>query len=120
MKPKTYSVRTVVVALCDHDYSSVYWNMMESIKILVEYLNGSNDIEWRIRQFVERSAEAFYVSCQLRRKEDFSEDDLKNTLKYLSSVRVMFNEEAEEFMMNHDHDGGSWYLTMDDGNISSF
>ena len=112
-------IRTVAIVLCDNDFHGVYLPMLHSIKHLIEYLDGmDSDLEWNIREFVKRSTLAFYVGFNWRSEKD--PDDHASTERYLSKARVLFNEEAEQHILNNDHDGGSWYLEVDSGIINSY
>ena len=114
-------IRTVAIVLCDNDFHSVFPPMLETIKQIVKYHEGSNpedDLKYKITEFVKRTYLAYYIAFSHWSTKDL--EDLNSTDEYLSKIKVLFDEEAEKHIMEHDHDSGSWYLEIQSGVIKAY
>ena len=46
--------------------------------------------------------------------------DFDRTADYLSSIKVLFDDEADKAYHTEDHDSGAWHLHVQSGQVSSF
>jgi len=116
-------IRTVAIILGDNDFGFVYYNLLESVKNLIKWFDGTDpecDMQTKIVEFINQSSLAFYFAYNnWLTLETFIE---KRTFmsEYLSEAKILFNEEAEEDILNNYHDYGAWYLEVQSGKIESY
>ncbi len=48
------------------------------------------------------------------------DEHLAHTAKYLSGIKVLFNEDAEQDIATGDHDQGAWYLELQSGTVAGY
>ena len=103
---KKKKIRTIAVILCDHDFYMTYTPLMETLQRAVKW-NPDQDDE-HIKKYILSLIEGHYWAFQF---DEHSKKDIEPTIKYLKDrTRIMFDEEAEKFIENNDHDGASNYL----------
>lgn len=127
MKPKYYQPRSLVISLCDNDFGSTFYNLLDTIYNVSIYLANTENLtkehlEYCVREGIKFHYIAFQHVRQWLWKKDKNEERLaiEATIKYLSRIKIYFDEEAEEFISNHDHDSGSWFLDFRTGKSYSF
>lgn len=123
MKLKTSTVRTVVISLCDNDFGSTFFNLLETIMRAIEYHKGSRDELQKedIEKAIYEAIRFHYLTFQSLESLRENTSKLDYTLNYLqTNINVYFDDEAEKFISEHDHDGGSWYLETITGKVYYF
>lgn len=103
---KANKIRTIAVILCDHDFYLTFYPLMETLQRAVKW-NPDQD-ENLIKRYILSLIEGHYLAFQFG---EHSKEDIEPTIKYLKEqTRILFNEEAEKFIEENDHDGASHYL----------
>jgi hypothetical protein len=116
-------VRTIAIVLCDNDFGNTFVPLLNAMNDVIKYRKGSEITPEFMEKVIRLSIMPFYVAFQ-HRPELLSilphGEEMANTEKYLSKIKVLFDEEAEAHIANTDHDGGSWYLEVQSGVVSSY
>lgn len=117
-------IRTIAVILCDNDFGITFTNLLETIMRAINYHNGSkNELKKEdIEKIIYEGIRFHYLAFQ---KDNTGLETDKERLEYILSylkegVKIYFDDEAEEFISNNDHDGGSWYLETITGKVYYF
>jgi hypothetical protein len=112
-------VRTVAVILGDNDYGTTFEPLLNSVYRAYEWNGGLSTevLEMSIRAGIEFHYVAFQQG-QCHSQPGYR--PVKDTVSYLSSVRVLFDEEAEADILQCDHDSGAWYLELQTGQVRSY
>ena len=102
----------VCVVLGDNDFGNTFIPLLKSLRTVFK------DYESITREQVTRMVKMGinYHYCVF---QNVGEAD-PETYDYLSKTKVLFDEEALEFISDNDHDGGSWFLEVNSGKIESF
>jgi hypothetical protein len=119
-------IRTIAIVLGDNDFGHTFINLLDSIYKAIEY--GSVTIqdkkEEQIRDItyaIKNGIRYHYITFQLLSYGgNVSENMLERTLKYLESIRILFDEDAEKDIVEKDHDGGAWYLEVQTGKVYGY
>lgn len=114
-------MRTIAIILCDNDFGNTFRNLLETIYNLLIYLDGSDKLTTKhIEKSIREGIRFHYLAFQ-HIEPWGTDEDREGTIKYLNDrIKVLFDNEAEEFMKDKDHDGGSWYLEVRTGRVYSF
>lgn len=117
-------MRTLAIVLGDNDFGNTFHPLLKGLKAILadrgEVLSRM-DIEIIIRQ----SIMAYYVGYQYTflpgdYMSETHEAHLAHIAKYLSRIRVLFDEEAERDIVTEDHDHGAWYLEIQSGRVEAY
>lgn len=116
-------VRTIAIVLCDNDFGNTFMPLLKAMNDVIKYHRGSDITPEFMEKVIRMSVMPFYVAFQHR--PDLLSilpegEEMAHTEKYLSKIKVLFDEEAEEHIATHDHDSGSWYLEVQSGVVSSY
>lgn len=125
--PNFYKPRTLVISLCDNDFGSTFYNLLDTIYNVSIYLANTKDLTKEHLEYCVREGIKFhYIAFQHVRRDFWNKNleeekaGVESTVKYLNRIKIYFDEEAEEFMKDKDHDSGSWYLDFQTGKTYSF
>ncbi len=115
--------RTIAIVLCDNDFFKTFMPLLEGlVNVLID--RGDEADDKFIGLVIRQSILAHYVAYQYHPSWSYNglsqEEHLENTGKYLSKIRILFDEEAEKHIAENDHDGGSWYLELYTGRVSGY
>ncbi len=110
-------MRTVAIILCDNDYGTTFRNLLETVWRVIAWRDKIS--EEFITQVIRDGMMFHYRAFQQSNIQAYRLDE-NTVMNWFNKVRILFDEEAEKFIQEHDHDGGSWYLTLVTGNIGSF
>jgi hypothetical protein len=127
-------IRTVAIVFGDNDYGDVFTHMLGTIKDIIHWFDQDSlpaddkqshteKLEERIREFIKLSGMSFYIgfnNWSLKECRYDSEEKKESLRNCLSEVKVLFDEEAEQDILNEDHGMGAWYLEVDSGVIKSY
>ena len=109
----------------------MFLNLLETLKRVLDWHTAMGrpdrviaipkNVDFMIRQMVMPHYIAFQYSF---READYGrgtqEDHFAHLTKYLSKIRILFDEEAETDIQNEDHDSGAWYLELQSGRIERY
>lgn len=125
--PKFYKPQSLVISLCDNDFGSTFYNLLDTIYNLSIYLANTPDLTKEHLEYCIREGIKFhYIAFQHVRRDFWNKDpeeekkSVEQTVKYLSRIKIYFDEEAGEFVKGKDHDSGSWFLDFSSGRSYSF
>ena len=135
-------MRTIAIILGDNDFGNTFLNLLETLKRVLAYHGAISDEPWRsevkahntrsdrvltqenikfiIQQMIMPHYIAFQYSFDERNYGGTPEEHFAHLSKYLSKVKVLFDEEAEASIAEGWHDGDSWYLELLSGTVSSY
>jgi hypothetical protein len=113
-------IRTIAIVLCDNDFVNTFEPLLESIKLALKHQKGMGFGEKDVEAWIRAGIPYFYRTFQWHGTGALSEEDQEKSIKYLSQIKVLFNEKAEQHIEEHDHDGGSWYLDVPWGIVHSY
>lgn len=112
-------MHTIAVILGDNDFGNTFQPLLESVYRAILWQGGLS------REAVEKAircgVEFHYVAFQLG--DRYTEEGcrkVEETVRYLSDIQVLFDEEAEADIQSSDHDGGAWYLEMATGKVYAY
>jgi hypothetical protein len=119
-------IRTVAIVLGDNDFGNTFRPLLNGLKAVIEY-HGSDLTPEQIELIIRQSVMAYYVAYEYR-FDPFCYGDgsrteaehLAITAKYLSEIKVLFDEAAENDILTADHDGGAWYLEVQSGVVKGY
>lgn len=111
-------MRTIAIVLGDNDFGNTFRPLLEGLKPI---LSENQLVESNVELIIRKSIIAYYVGYQHRfDMHKDSEADLEHIGKYLSGIKVLFDDVAEEDIATVDHDGGAWYLELQSGIVSGY
>lgn len=113
-------MRTIAIILCDNDFGNTFKPLLNTLYHVIRY-RGEYTPSF-IEKCIREGIRFHYLGFQHRDTENTNNElEIIHTLKYLlKGVRILFDDEAEKFIENNDHDGGSWYLEIQTGQTYSF
>lgn len=113
------TARTVAIVLGDNDYGNTFKPLLETV-FRASFWNGGLSKEV-LEKAIRAGIEFHYVAFQHgKRHGETGYGSVEDTVRYLSEVRVLFDEEAEADIAQVDHDGGAWYLELGSGHVCSY
>jgi len=121
-------MRTIAVVLCDNDFLHTFPPLLKSVGEAIKAWEGCRESERpneaEVEALIRSGLEYFYRGFQLggrgRGLGGGGYGEVLGTVKYLQSIKVLFDEAAEQHIQSHDDDGGSWYLEVTTGNVYSY
>lgn len=109
-------VRTIAVVLGDNDFGATFQPLLESIaRAIVWNVEPSREV---LEKAIRAGVEFHYLAFQHGRH--FGEPgygSVEDTVSYLRTMSVLFDEEAESDIARHDHDRGAGYLETATGQV---
>lgn len=116
--PTTF--RTVALVLCDNDYENTLRALLETLKRATEW----NRKITRAQASLMVMRGAFSHAVVYARPEGETVEQItcgaQRAESYLMSLRILFDEEAENAILTCDHETGSWYYEVQSGVIAPF
>lgn len=113
-------MRTIAVLLCDNDFHSTFRNLLHTVDNMIKYIDESHLTEKHVRDTILNGISFHYAAFQ-NTSHYHSDIDSEETVGYLrNKVKILFNDDAESAITTLDHDGGSWYLECNTGEVHSF
>jgi hypothetical protein len=117
-------MRTIAIVHGDNDFGTVYQTLLKTVLDVIEYHGGVIGKQIT-REFIERvireGIRFHYIAYQYRYDLDpHKEEEIAKIVEYLSSLKVLFDEEAEDDILIGDHDGGAAYLEMQSRSIKLY
>ena len=110
-------MRTIVITLCNNDFSSTFVNLLATIRGVIAYNPQLKEEE--IVSIIKSGITFHYLAFSNCFKS--SSGDFERTASYLrNNIEILFDEKAEDKILHTDHDGGSYYLNLQDSTIGSF
>ena len=113
------NIRTIAVILGDNDFGHTFMPLLETVARAISDASMPPSRE-RVERMIRSGIEMHYLAFQCSNRETIDEGRLEHTMEYLSSVRILFDAEAEVDICVKDHDGGAWYLETITGNVYSY
>lgn len=113
-------VRTIAIVLGDNDFENTFRPLLYSITktITVQPTELSREV---ISSIIKEGIKFHYMAYQYRYDLPASGNPpIEKTMKYLSKIRILFDEDAEQDIEQKDHDGGAWYLEVTTGKVYSY
>jgi hypothetical protein len=113
-------MKAIALSLCDTDYACDLVALLNSIVLLIErvgtleYFNQyySNErVEALIRENIKYQVMSSYRVISPETDVEIAAN-IDKSVKYLNGMKVLFDEEAVDEILNKDHDGGSAYLLL--------
>lgn len=113
------SIRTVALVFGDNDFGKTFKPLLESLHraIALRADDGDELSKQEIVELINSGIEFHYRAFQYDSSRSQGVLSVEHIVKYLRSVRVLFDEEAELDIQNVDHDGGAWYLETATGEV---
>jgi hypothetical protein len=97
-------MRTIAIILGDNDYGNIGSTLLYSIIDVLEYYDN-NLAASAVEQIIRAGIEFHVIAYQ-------PSDNVSASIKYvMNNLRVLFDDEADTFIAEHEHDGGSWFIT---------
>ena len=119
-------MRSIAILLCDNDFGNTFRPLLDTICRAVTEHNACDGPDFtpaQVTSLIKMALPFHYGAFQNRyslyRQDDFAQD-VAQAVKYLSRIRVLFDDEADNAFQALDHDGGSWHLHLPSGQINSF
>lgn len=112
-------VRTIVVVLGDNDFGNTFMPLLKSIG-KTQLAGFSREV---ISSLIMEGIKFHYMAYQYRYDfpaSGYTQQTVDKTVEYLSKIRILFDEEAEQDIGQKDHDGGAWYLEVTTGEVYSY
>lgn len=113
-------MRTIAIVLGDNDFGNTFRPLLEGLKSVLSYREEGELKPADVEQIIRHSIMAYYVGYQHRFDLSYKDDRLTHTEHYLSGIKVLFDEEAENDISAGDHNGGAWYLELQSGTVCSY
>lgn len=116
-------MRTIAIVLGDNDFGRTFKPLLETVYRAWEWhgpleMPHADYLRNAIRELIKGHYLLFQVSYDYRPESQVERAD--KTAAYLGSIRILFDEEAEQDIMTRDHDGGAWYLELATGLVYSY
>ena len=119
ISPKDYNF--ICVMLGDNDFTSAMYQGMYALK---EKTDLKSLCPFAVKLFMIESIVHYHKIRGILNGDLMTDEDEISLRKYIASMRVLFNEKFPtidiEGTMPADHDGGSIYIDVNTGFISSF
>ena len=113
-------MRTVAIILGDNDFGNTFYPLLHTLHGVFYYHSGNVDEEF-IRRVIFEGIGFHYIAYQVGANHPLPDaDTLRNTIKSLEKVKILFDVEAENDIATKDHNHGAWYLELQSGNIQSY
>lgn len=112
-------MRTISLVLCDNDFGACLRHSLESAYKFITWHDRKLTKE-QVEHIIRKGIEFHYLAYHNFPAWAVEKPRLNQTLKYLSKIQILFDEEAEKHIETHDHDGGSYYLLLETGEIESY
>jgi hypothetical protein len=109
-------MRTIAIVLGDNDFGNTFYPLLETLKRVLKYRELT---EHEIKLVLQKNLIGHYLAFQ-HNFDMLQECDEKKMYEYLSKAKVLFDAEAEQDILNKDHDFGAWYLEVQSGVISGY
>ncbi|MFA5071153.1 MAG: hypothetical protein WC511_02170 [Candidatus Pacearchaeota archaeon] len=111
-------MRTIAIVFGDNDFSKTIHSIVVSLYNVLQYRKDLS--ENAVKEIVRVGIPFHYLAYQ-HSWDNPSGYDVGGSIHYLENrIKVLFDGEAERHISEHDHDGGSWYIELQSGNISSY
>lgn len=113
-------MRTIAIVLGDNDFGKTFKSLLTSIFNAIDY-NGDMNRD-SITKLIHEGIMFHYMAYQHRYDlhSQVLEYNFDGVSKYLSCIKILFDDDAAEDIQNVDHDGGAWYLELDGGCVYSY
>lgn len=106
-------MKSIALSLCDNDFHLTLGAMLDNIKLVLEYNPNLENHE--IEMIVRASIKPCYLGFN---PQSFNLlDKLDHTMNYLYSMKVLFDEDADNEVAGKDHGGGSAYFNVMSGTV---
>ena len=112
---ETMQIKTIAIILCDNDFGGVFTNLLKTILSAIKYNPELKERE--IEKAIHEGAIVFYCLFQWSANDE-NYDRIKRYFK--QNIKILFNEDAINAALTLDHDGGSWYLDVENEQINAF
>lgn len=106
-------IQAVAIVLCDNDYGSTIVPLLDSIYAAFVNSGGTMSADL-MRKAIVAGIPYHFIAFQLNERRGDSPDDAVSYL--LNKVKILFDSDAKDASLK-DHDGGSWYLDLDSGQV---
>lgn len=118
-------IRTVAIIFGDNDFGKTFLSVLNTVKRVLE--NKPETEEKELSTIIKFMAVSHYIGFQYSfdpsnygGRHHSQDQHFSHIIDYFESIRILVNESAEKDILTEDHDGGAWYLSLQDGKISGY
>lgn len=123
-------IKSIAIILSDNDFWSTFNPLLSNVRnTILDPWDKEGLSKENVKKIIIEGLRWHYIAYQYQYRPSYAygitnydaEKDITSTVEYLkSNIEIRFDEDADRAPFELDHDGGSWYIHIETGQIASF